>query len=60
MKKEELQWHHKNTKDYKRTIRTIICQQNGQLRRNGQISRNVQSPKTESGRNRKYEQTIHQ
>ena len=29
---------------------------NGQPRRNGQIPRSVQSPKTESGRNREYKQ----
>ena len=31
----------------------------GQPRKNGQILRKVQSPKTEPGRNRKYEQTNH-
>ena len=32
---------------------------NGQPRRNEQIFRNVQSPKTEPERNRKYEQMNH-
>ena len=32
---------------------------NGQSRRNGQILRKLQSPKTELRRNRKYEQTNH-
>ena len=32
---------------------------NGQLRRKGQILRKVGSPKSKSGRNRKYEQTNH-
>ena len=38
----------------------IICQSNGQCRRNGQIPRNVWSPKTEPGSNRKYEHTNYQ
>ena len=56
MKKEKLHLHHRNTKDHKRSLQTTICQKNGQPGRNGQILRKVQSPKTESGRNRKYEQ----
>ena len=37
-----------------------IPQSNENPRRNGQILRNIQSPKTESGRNRKYEQANYQ
>ena len=43
-----------------RVLQTTISQQNGQPRRNGQILWKVQSPKTEPGRNRKYEQTNYQ
>ena len=50
MKKENLQPTPQNTKDHKRVLQAIICQKNGQPRRNGQ------SPNTESGRNRKYKQ----
>ena len=32
---------HRNTKDHKRLLSTIICQKNGQLGRNGQILRKV-------------------
>ena len=39
-------------KNHKRILWTIICQQIGQPRRNGHISRNIQPTKTESGRNR--------
>ena len=38
---------------------TVIYQQIGQPRRNGQISRNVKITKTQSGRNRQSEQTNH-
>ena len=37
-----------------------ICQQTGQSGRNGQIHRNIQTTKTETGRNRKFEQTNNQ
>ena len=33
---------HRNTKDHKRLLSAIICQQNGQRGRNGQILRKVQ------------------
>ena len=33
-----------------------MCQQNGKPRRNGSISKDVEFPKTESGRIRKYEE----
>ena len=44
---------HRNTKDHKRLLSAIICQENGQLGRTGQILRKVQLSKTEPGRNRK-------
>lgn len=40
-----------------RLLWTSICQWNGQPGRNEQIPGNIQFPKTELGRNRKYEQT---
>ena len=57
--KENKNWYHRHTKNHKRMLQTVICQQIGQPRRNGQISRNIQACKTESGRNRKYEQPNH-
>ena len=38
----------------------IMCQQTGQHGRAGQISRNIQTTKTEKGINRKFEQTHNQ
>ena len=38
---------------------TIICQQIWQPRRKGQLPRNIQPIKTESRRNRLFEQTNH-
>ena len=57
MKKEKQQAISKN---HKRILWTIIYQQIGQPRRNGQISRNIPPSKTESGRNSQSEQTNHQ
>ena len=37
-----------------------MCQQTGQHGRAGQISRNIQTTKTEKGINRKFEQTHNQ
>ena len=48
---------HRNTKAPKRLLQATTCQQNGQPIKNGQFLRKVHSPKTEPGRNRKYEQT---
>ena len=48
--------HYRNTEGYKTLLWTTTCQQNGQPRRNWKILRKVPSPKTEPGRNRKYEQ----
>ena len=45
-------------KNHKRILWIVICQQIGQPRRNGQISRNIQPMNTESKRN-KFEQTNH-
>ena len=42
---------------YKQTLWTVTCQQIGKPRRNGQILKNVQHSKTESGRNRQSERT---
>ena len=43
-----------------RILRKTICQQTGQSGGNGQVSRNIQTTKTETGRNRKFEQTHNQ
>ena len=48
MKRKNCNQYHSNTKDYKRILWTIICQQIGQPRRNGQISSNKQPFKIES------------
>ena len=50
--------HHRNSKDHERQLQAIICQWNGHSRRNGQIFRKVQAPRTEQVRNRKYERPI--
>ena len=52
--KTKLQLTHRNTKGL---LQATIYQQIGQPRGNGQMSRNIQSSKTESERNRKSEQT---
>ena len=44
-------------RDYDKQL--TMCQDNGQPGRHGQILTNVQPYKTESGRNRKYEETNH-
>ena len=54
MKKEN-----KEKKDHKRLLHTIICQQNEQPRKNGQVLRKVQSSTSQPGRNTNYEQTNH-
>ena len=60
MKKEKLQrTAQKYTKDHKRLLQATVCQYNRQSARNEQILRKIQSPKTEPGRNRKYEQANH-
>ena len=59
MKKEKLQLTPQKYKGYKRLQQATVCQKDGQPGRNGQIHRKIQSPKTEPGRNRKYEQTNH-
>lgn len=56
-KRRNNHWYHRNTKNYKRILWTDIRQQTGQPRRYGQVSRNIQAAKTESRRNRKFEQT---
>ena len=58
MKKEKLQM----TTELQRIVRLLqptVCPANGHPGMNGQILRKVQSPNTEPGRNRKYEQTNH-
>ena len=47
--------HHRNTKDHKRLLRTIIQQQIWHSRRNAWISGNIQPTKSESRRKRKSE-----
>lgn len=44
-------WHHRNRKDYKTILWETIWQQVEQTRRNGKVSRIIQSSKTDSGRN---------
>ena len=51
-KKRNYNWHHRDTKNHKRILWTVICQQIGQSRRNGHFSGNTQFSKTKSGRNR--------
>ena len=46
-------------RDIKKIIRILWCQQIGQSRRNRQMSRSIQTSKTESRRNRQFEQTNH-
>ena len=58
-KKRNYNWHHRDTKNHKRILQTYMCQHTGQPRRNGQISRKSLPAKTESGRNRWFEQTDH-
>ena len=55
--KKELQLTPREYKGFKRLLWTPICQYNGQSIENVQILRKVQSPKTESERNIKCEQT---
>ena len=56
MKKQKLQ---QTQRKYKRLLQATIFQYNVQSGTNGKFLRKVQYPKTESGRNRKYEQTNH-
>ena len=51
--------YHRDTKNRKRILQTVICQQIKQPRRNRQISRNMQPSKTKLGRNRQFEHTVH-
>ena len=51
MKKEKFQPLPQKHKNHKRILLKIICQQIWQPRRNGQISRNIQSTRTELRRN---------
>ena len=50
--------YHRNTKDHESLLRTTICQQTGQPRRNGKILRNVQLTKNESVRTRSMSRSI--
>ena len=59
LKKRNNNWYHRVTKNHKTTLQIVICQQIEQSRRNEQISRNMQTVKTESGRNRQSEQINH-
>ena len=56
MKKHKLQ---QTQWKYKKLPQATIFQYNVQPGTNGKFLRKVQYPKTESGRNRKYEQTNH-
>ena len=58
MKEEKYNQYHRDTKYNENTMK-ITCQQIGQPRRNGQISRNTQLSKTESGGNKQSEQSSH-
>ena len=46
-------------KDHKRLLQPTICQQIGQPQRNRQSLRKVQTSRTETGINRRHEQTNH-
>ena len=59
MKKEKSQGYYRNTKHLERILWTIICQQIWQPGRNGQLSRDLQTAKTASRRNRPKEHTNH-
>ena len=65
MKKEEISMDmadiqkQNKTKTTIKILWTIICQEIWQPTRNGQISRDIQPIKTESRRNRSFEQTDH-
>ena len=56
MKMEKSQLTPQKCKGHNRLFQTTTCKWNGQPRRIGQIPRNVQSPRTEPGRNIKYKQ----
>ena len=51
-KKRNNNGYHRNTKDCKKTVWTNMCQEIGQPVKNGQVSRIIQSPKTQPGRRR--------
>lgn len=57
-KKIEVTRHHRNSKAHERLLQAIIHQWNGPSRRNGQVFRKIQAPRTEQIRNRKYERPI--
>ena len=63
LNKQNKEWKKKNLdtseilKTLRRTLWTITCQQIWKPRRNGQLSINIQTDKTESRRNRSIEQT---
>ena len=59
MKKEVTVDTTENTKDHKSLYKQLYNLKNGELRRNAQILRKVQTSKTEPGRNRRYRQTNH-
>ena len=52
MRKENLQLVSQGYENHMRIVRRVICQQTGPPRRSGLISRNIQTSKTESGKNR--------
>ena len=56
-KRRYYNWYHRNTKDHKNLLWTIIHQQVRQPRRNGYSPRNIQPTKTESWLNKISEQT---
>ena len=56
-KRRDYNWYHRNTKDFKKLLWRIVCQQIWKPGWNGQISRKIKSSKTESRRSRKPEQT---
>ena len=57
MRRRNNNQHHRNANNYKRLLWKTICQQIGQPGRNGQIPKHPQTSKTQTGRNRKFEQT---
>ena len=59
MKKEVTVDTTENTKDHKSLYKQLYNLKNGELRRNAQILRKVQTFKTKAGRNSKYEHSNH-
>ena len=53
-KRKNNNWYHRNKENHVNTLQRVKCQQIGQPRRNGQISRKIKTAKTEWRRNRPF------